>query len=225
MLRLIVKIAAFLYLLSILILVYLKLDAINLADEAFLNKEKCPFCFGLSLCDELAPSADTYRRYDFSFSDQQQEGLNTHFFTWLLNIKNIFFIKDNFSNKNMVLKKLAHESELVDFDAKEISCYDHGEKSKYGQCLAEFFMLNKNTLSKQRITSQLLKEYSVYLEIEVTKCFTDRMLDLFYMNTLESQQNGTDYMDENIMFLSTLKINPEPIILQVLENVKSLLEK
>ena len=207
MLKLVVKLAGFLYIIFNLIFLFFKFDAIQLGTEEFLSKKNCPFCYGISICHELELNNINSRLYDFVF-DNENDLLNTYHLKKLFNIKNVYFIKDNFSNKKFLLKKLAHDSELEDFDIKEVNCLEN-----YA-CLNDFIQSNKAHLINQRINSTFLKINYKVLNIESVKCFTDRILNLIYKNKFNSK-DSENYFDKNVMLLTTLKINPEPLILQV----------
>jgi hypothetical protein len=217
MLKNIVKLAILLYVLVNLILLFLIFDSIQLSDEKFLFKKSCPFCFGLSLCDELESESISNKKYDFVFANGY-DVFYTYFLNGIFNIKNIYRIKDNIRNKHLILKKLAHDSEFLDFYSKEVNCED-GETStkKNDGCLQTFIQSNKDTLIGQRVNSDFLRDHSDFLGIESTKCISQRILNIFYENMLDSKSSklNANYFDENLNLFFSLKINPEPIFLQV----------
>jgi hypothetical protein len=217
MLKNIVKLAILLYVLVNLILLCLIFDSIRLSDEKFLFKNSCPFCFGLSLCDELESESVSNKKYDFVFANGY-DVFYTYFLNGVFNIKNVYRIKDNIRNRHLILKKLAHDSEFLDFYSKEVNCEDgeNSEKKNYG-CLQTLIQSNKNALISQRVNSDFLRTHSDLLGVESTKCISQRILNIFYENMLDSKVSklNKNYFHENLILFFSLKINPEPIYLQV----------
>lgn len=209
MIRLIIKLAGLACLITNLFYIYLIFDQISLKDEKFLSLNKCPFCYGISLCNELQLDKfnklnhDKYKKYDFNFNDEDSLS-NTYFLQWLLNIKNVFYIKDNYSNKKLVMKKLAHSSELAEFDSNEIICSN--------KCLNKLVSANKK-IFKYKFSFESFKKFTEYFEIESTLCFSERFLNILYEDYNEI--DGKNYFYPNIYLLTTLILNPEPIFLQV----------
>ena len=75
---------------------------INLRSHEVLEIEKCPACFGEDLCPEFFHG--TIQLKDFALWQS------------LFNEKNIYF--GQYKGKDVVLKKLAHDKELLNFDTK-----------------------------------------------------------------------------------------------------------
>jgi hypothetical protein len=199
----ILQIAISLCLLFNLILLYLKFDQISLSNESFLELSKCPLCYGVSFCNELLIQNDRFGLY---FEDTWT---STNFFNSLLNIKNVYFASDTLSDRKFVLKKLAHQSELEDFRLKELKC----EKNPSANCITRLIYSDKHKLS-QRLSQTSLKSFTQALGLEITTCFTQRLIDMMYENYYEYDKTE-DFFLRNIALLTTLKINPEPIVLQV----------
>jgi hypothetical protein len=103
------------------------------------------------------------------------------------------------------MKKLAHSSELDEFDMNEINC------SK--KCLNKLISLNKK-IFKYKFSIKSFQKFTDYLEIESSLCFSERILNILYDSYLEV--DGKNYFYPNVYLLTTFKINPEPIFLQVL---------
>ena len=113
-----------------------------------------------------------------------------------------------------MLKKLAHDDELEDFDRTRLACPPDSVV-----CSAQ----NLPDLS-QRLQASELRALGQNLEIEVLTCFSDRLADRLYENLGElgslhsspaSNSSRRNFSLANTMLLTTLKINPEPIVLQV----------
>lgn len=212
----ILKLAFFIYIFINLFVLFLKFDSIQLSDEAFLNIRTCPFCFGQTLCNELKQNFISNKVNDFVFINQNNL-FNTYFLNSLFNVKNIYPLKDNLKKKDLILKKLAHDSEFLDFDGKELDCYDKENSKRNDACLYSLITSNKKVLSDQPLAYSFLKTHSEYLGIESVSCFSQRMLNIFYNQTIYSKivKTANNYFDQNVIILFTLKINPEPIFLQV----------
>jgi hypothetical protein len=108
----------------------------------------------------------------------------------------------------MILKKLAHDSELDEFDSNEIEC-------KHG-CLRKFYEENP-TEFESGISVEILKRASTNLEIESFSCINERLTRLLMKNYIEHDfsANSRNHSVAMNILLSTLRINSEPIVLQV----------
>jgi hypothetical protein len=198
----IIYVSAFICVLINIFLVYLKFDQININDEKFINLNECPYCFGTSLCQDFLFNI----KHDFEIVGS--DGfffINTYFFHSLFNIKNVYFVRDKFSNHMFVFKKLGHNIELDKFDS------DRSFKS----FINSQFNSSQSMILKKKLSLKMLKKYSNVLNIEITKCFTNRLVDMLYDNYIEASKNSFDYLTANVNLLTSLKINPEPIVLQV----------
>ena len=184
-----------------LLLILLKFDEVSIEDEAFLNRKTCPFCYGLELCDQLESKAIVF--------EEELQLLRTYTLIPWLNIKNVFFGKQANSGKHLVLKKLAHNKELESFDHIERSCLIN--RTQVGSCLNKLITFNRSVIS-QKLTGDMLTRLSHDLDIEATHCATDRIAELIYKSY---ESHRISIFNLNVMILSTLKINAEPLILQV----------
>lgn len=175
-----------------LILIFLKFDEINFVEEKFLQLQTCPFCYGTSFCNQL---------YQKIIKLENQNSLSgTFFFQSLLNIKNVFFVVDSFTDQKYVFKKLAHSNELDQFDLNEKQRIES---------------IPKSILAK-KLDADLFKQISNYLQIEIGTCLSQRLLDLMYLSFIKFNNLSEKKLELiNLMLLTTLKINPEPLILQV----------
>lgn len=195
-----------------LIFLYTIFDQISISDEKFLDLRSCPFCYGFSLCNDLEFKDTHNSRYNIIFEDQNSL-MNTYFIQNILNIKNVFFAIDSKTHQKLVVKKLAHYSELEEFDFKEIEC-----KIDKNGCLSKLIETHKEVLD-QKLTKDSLKMIVDYLNIDFAKCFSQRLIDImyqaYYKTNSESIKNKKKFYVDNLVLITTLKINIEPIILQV----------
>ena len=102
-----------------------------------------------------------------------------------------------------MFKKLAHHLELKQFDSIETKCL----KSNDSICSTTIAKVDSTILSK-KFNEKTLKQISTDLLID--QCFSQRVIDTIY-----EINNQNSYFTQNIMLLSTLKLNYEPIVLQV----------
>jgi hypothetical protein len=174
-------------------------DEISIGDERLLNLKSCPFCFGYSLCQYIQFENS---HYDFRFENTDLVP-NTYKFQALFNIKNVFNLNEIITKRKLIMKKLAHDSELEEFDANERICSDSCVK--------------RSVLNSNNVDGDFLRKAHEHQGIEVLSCFTDRLAQTLVKNYKEydftnQKRNNSIPM---LILLSTLKINPEPIILQV----------
>jgi hypothetical protein len=174
-------------------------DEIDIGHERFLNLKSCPFCFGYSLCGDIQFENS---RFDFQL-DPSGYIPKTYQFQEFINIKNVFYLNDRLSHRKLILKKLAYFSELEEFDERERKCSS--------TCIKKF------APTSNRIDGEFLRNASQSQQIDVLSCFSDRLARLLVTSYTEHDFSN-DKRNNSIpmlTLLSTLKINPEPVILQV----------
>ena len=182
-----------------LFLLFITLDGMKLNDERFLQTNTCPFCYGRDLCQKLNQNS-------IRFEDNY---LYSYFIQNAMNIKNVYFGIDIHTGQKLVIKKLAHLSELSQFDKTEKDC-ELGIKAE-GPCLTGVVRANKEILS-QRLDADNFKQITDQLGIDSTRCVSQRLVDMFY------EYNQKEYLatlNQNLYILSTLMINIEPLFLKV----------
>ena len=179
-----------------LIFIYLQFDEIDLSDENFLNLKSCPFCYGHSLCSNIQFKTGFF---NFKLSKSLH---NKYLFQDLFNIKNVFFLDETVSGGKAVLKKLAHSHELNSFDSKDLNS------------MKNFLMQNRDKFEKQ-FESDFFRKASEHLGIQILTCFTPRLARRVYKTFHEEETSARNFTIKNLILLTTLKINPEPVVLQV----------
>jgi len=196
------------YIILNLFIIYFQIDEIKLNDEInFLNLNKCPYCYGMDICDEIIGN-NGFSKYYITFNEPKNWFFfNSYFLQEIFNIKNIWFGIENFSGKELIFKKLAHNSELNSFDLIESICSEN--KNNAEVCKASIAKLNISKLT-EKLNENSLAQISKLLDVQCTECFPQRLIDKLYSDT-----SRHSYLTQNIMLLTTLKINPEPIVLQV----------
>ncbi len=170
---------------------YLSFDHIR--DKNFLEIHTCPACYGISLCDTLLKghvqftSISKYRILDYA------------------NTKNIFFgLLDN--KTEVMLKKLGHNTELKDLE--ETICAMAGEAQNCDFRTAIY----KTKLS----TAREFTSYTVANISDMMRCPSQRLVSRM-VEMYKERHSPRDFpLIERLHLYSTLLVNPEPLIIQVL---------
>lgn len=164
------------------------------------EKEKCPACYGISLCPDIDNNKIKFEYDNFN-----------SIFNNLFGIKNVFFGK--YGNIKVVMKKLAHNSELKNFDKMICSSSDLKELC---------FKDSKENKSKinfhQLILTELQNLNKNDPDIKLRVCpSVENFDDIFSSVQKENFTNNDDYYK---YLWSSIKLNPEPIMLQVIILIK-----
>ena len=181
---------------------FLKLNEIHINDENLLNKQTCPLCYGQDLCSTLESNSQYYISLE--------NDLIPYFLQAIFNVKNVFKGIENYTNKKIIFKKLAHDTELNEFDENEHNCRLKRVNSE--SCLSNLAIFNK-TILKRKISLENFQSFVNYLNIESMQCASQRIMNLIYET---DPANDNHYSDKNLMMFTTMKINVEPIILRVI---------
>lgn len=156
--------------------------------------DRCPACYGVNVCPALYSNQIT---------------LESHTWSSIFNVKNIYYGYTK-TKRRIVLKKLAHSSELKDFDSKLCSYWNLKKTCK------PMNLLNVSNLDEKIIN---LVEYNLTTPVMEPRkglilCpYPYSIYDL--VNQGIAERNG-NYNSEMLNVWTMLKINPEPIILQTL---------
>ena len=170
----------------------------RLTREDFLGTDKCPSCYGRSLCFELFDNQldlkgiSKMRAFDF------------------VNLRNVHFAYHKERELNVVLKRLAHDSEIEEID--DTICADSFRKP--GCDLARTSVLTKTSqdIVKNGLLPKYFKDTSFMFTCPSHK-FLSRVVEKYQEKTthpVEMEQ------DDKLQLLYTAKVNPEPLLLQVL---------
>ena len=108
----------------------------------------------------------------------------------------------------MVLKKLAHNVELAAFD-KDV-CVQASQKEKCEVSKAIY----KSKYSEVLLTEVFTEEHVGGLS-DIVRCPSKRLLRRIWDEFKERQSRGHMARDNKMMLMSTLAINPEPVMLTV----------
>lgn len=169
-------------------------------DPVFLGEDKCPACYGTSLCEDLHSGKIHFT----SFSKVR--------LTDYLNTKNVFFAERD-DGTQLVLKKLAFNSELRDIDAK-ICKFTSG---RYSCDVSKYFSLSKFATSRE-IDPGLFANLT-----DMVHCPSQRLLVKILDNYREKQSDSELHAQDRMYVGYTLSVNSEPILMQVKEEIKYIL--
>lgn len=178
--------------------IYLTWKDNRLTKEEFLEVQKCPACYGHKFCFSL-------------FDDQfDLSGMSKYHMLDVINVKNVHFAYHKRRGHQVVVKKLAHNDEIqkVDDGICEDSVVDPG-------CdVAKRFVVTKlaQDITRNGLLPQHLKD-TTFMFLCVTHKLIDRVLEK-YMEKVH--WSGEISMDDKLQVLFTAKVNPEPLILQVI---------
>lgn len=166
-----------------------------LEDEYFVDAVKCPACYGTSSCQR-------FRRNEFQLHSYSKFRAFD-----LVNVKNVHF-GAHLESRPVVLKKLASNKELREFD--DDVCNQAKQPSGCDVSVAIF----KSDFAEV-IYSHMLQHSHVRDLSDLVKCPSQRLLDRIYEMYKERQSDGFLSRHNKIQLITTLAINPEPIILQI----------
>ena len=164
----------------------------DLKNDNVLELQTCPACYGKSMCSNL-------KRGDINF-----EGWSKLRFLDYVNVKNVHFGYQ--SDRKVILKKLAHTSELAKFD-DEI-CEKSGQRKGCAVANAMESVFNKKSGTGWMVS---------YLTgvSDVTRCPTERLV-LRILHEFKEKNDAVDLSAQEKMYMITaLTVNPEPILFQV----------
>lgn len=159
--------------------------------------DRCPACYGISICPEL-------------YSDQIIMKSGNPWST-LFNAKNVFYGYTK-TNKPVVMKKLAHSWELKEFDMN--LCGNWGLKN---DCKP------KHLLDISNIEDGIVKavQYNIsYPDYKPRKGLVMCPYAYSIYDLIQPTLKKTNAKSDMINVWTMLKINPEPLILQVLQKSK-----
>lgn len=159
----------------------------------YADLHRCPACYGVSICPELYSS---------------QIMLNPSHWTKFFNVKNIYYGYTK-SNRKLLLKKLAHDWELKEFDASLCKTWNLDHNCKPTDLL-QVTGIDKKILS--------LVEYN--LTWPSTRPHKGLVLCPYAYGIYDLIQplinnRGGNYKSEMLNIWTMLSLNPEPIIIQV----------
>lgn len=170
-----------------------------ISDEAFLEINTCPACYGVDKCDDFKARRFVWDGY------------------WLpqvMNVKNVYFVKaptNGHAQSKYILKKLGHADELEELDQKMCSFANRTKNCNLSNLNARYLDPGKDTFL-QAITGLS----------DLSHCPSARLVDLMVekcsvkdLNQDVDVKTGLDKSDLGVHLLTILSVNPEPLIIQV----------
>ncbi|XP_069698636.1 divergent protein kinase domain 2A isoform X2 [Periplaneta americana] len=167
----------------------------------FTEVEKCPACYGVSLCPAMNGGEITLSSFDIV--------------TAIMNIigsKNVMF--GTFHDRKIVLKKLGHTTELNDVDKMICALAD----LDYGCSVSEAILKQGDLLQsvKRHVSQSLESQYdTASLASGLRLCPSVISLEIMLRNVFSLNRDiSINTLLANIW--TTIMVNPEPLILQIL---------
>ncbi|XP_008478262.1 deleted in autism protein 1 homolog [Diaphorina citri] len=210
--------------------VYKSYSALNIIDLTELNK--CPFCYGKTACTNL-----------FNGNIKMNSSTSNIFYNLInlvLNSKNVYYgsYKHQSSYKDIVVKKLANDNELKNFDtyirtqnSKNVYYGSYKHQSSYKDIVVKK-LANDNEL--KNFDTYIRTRFGVYsnfqkmeknFKTEISKFLTTSTNDVDVKLKLCPDPHAFDILlpdghdlssEEYIHFYTMLYVNPEPILMQIL---------
>lgn len=171
-----------------LLYAFLHFSCLSLCDLS-----KCPFCYGTDLCESFETN-EIILRYD-SIVD---------FIYNLLNVKNVY--KAKYNNVSVILKKLAHDSELAELD-RVICASNEGKES------CEVSKIDDIINNYNHKTYQFLNSASSVNSVKNFQVCSKNTSVVFLKELVSSEKTQLDVIWKNIW--TTVRVNVEPLLLQV----------
>ncbi|CAL4159859.1 unnamed protein product, partial [Meganyctiphanes norvegica] len=166
----------------------------QIIDETFVELKTCPACYGRDLCSNLIINEDGKHSIQLS-------GFSSLRLSKMINIKNVFYAFDG--NEYLVLKKLAHDAELTDFDNN--LCTSVGEAEGCDVALALKRIVKDNN---EDIFKIIKKNPKLFENSDALRCNHNNTVNHLYKKF--KRLNSGMYELHN--FLTLLAVNIEPLI-------------
>ncbi|XP_001606587.2 divergent protein kinase domain 2A isoform X1 [Nasonia vitripennis] len=185
------------FLIALLILILgIYINRFNLKVAEITERYKCPACFGDSMCQVIDSNEISFEYTDFY-----------SIFNNLFSVKNVYYGK--YKDKKVIMKKLAQESELKTFD--EMICSDD---ELHELCYQSESRKQDSKTNFYKLVESELANVGGDINNKMRLCPTTTKLEKLFVNVkFQSHAENEDYFK---YLWSTIKINPEPLILQIL---------
>ncbi|XP_038049996.1 divergent protein kinase domain 2A-like [Patiria miniata] len=164
-----------------------------LEDRDFVGVDKCPACYGTSMCHE------------FNHGHLSLSSYSRMRFLDIVNVKNVYFGWHNEKNIDVILKRLGHDTELASFDAN--LCKNAGA----GQDCDVAKSIFQTKFSRVLETTSLEVAHVEGLS-DVVRCPSERLLERILMMYRDHVPGQSLSKDHKLMLMTMLSVNPEPII-------------
>ena len=165
--------------------------------ETLLETDKCPACFGFTSCGML------YQKQIKLLGSSKYRLLD------MINGKNVHFGHMEYEGKDVVLKKLATDSELRAMDKK--LCED--AKRNEGCDIARVIV--KTDVGLPMFNGPLTPSVLEKTDGFMFKCPSYRLVDRMMTYFKEFKRKNEVFLSDKMQILYTAFLNPEPLLLQV----------
>lgn len=168
----------------------------RLTREDFLGTDKCPSCYGRSLCFQL-------------FDNQLElKGMSKLRAFDMMNIRNVHLAYHKDREINVVLKRLAHNDEIREVDDK--ICYDSDRQPGCDVSRTTVKTKTSQDIVKNGLLPKHFKDTS-FMFICPSHKLLNRVIDKYQEKTTDP-----NFMvhDDKLQLLFTAKVNSEPLLLQ-----------
>ncbi|XP_064087734.1 divergent protein kinase domain 2A-like [Macrobrachium nipponense] len=167
----------------------------QMLDENLVDLHTCPACYGQSHCSSMFEK-ETFNRNIRLTSYSQVKYMN------YINIKNVYYAK--FGEEHVVLKKLAHDSELREIDEKFCKASKLPHNCNVSQAIKIIVTRAGNDIFQVIRNNKVLFE-----ESDAVKCSHDRNILKLY-EAFARTDSGPYHIHH---FLTMLAVNMEPLLI------------
>ncbi|XP_068217635.1 divergent protein kinase domain 2A-like [Palaemon carinicauda] len=167
----------------------------QILDERLVDLHTCPACYGQSHCSSMLENEK------FSGSIKLTSYSQVKFMNYI-NIKNVYYAK--FGEELVVLKKLAHDSELKEIDEKFCKASKLPQNCNVSQAIKMIM-----TRAGNDITQVIRHNKELFEESDAVKCKHDR--NIFKMYEAFFRTDSGPYHIHH--FLTMLAVNMEPLLI------------
>lgn len=185
--------------------IFLSLTKNHLTEESYLQTDKCPACFGHSICTDLKDGL------------VKMKGWSRLKFLDFVNLKNVHLGHHEGLDKPVILKKLAHNAEWQNIDNK--ICTDANRPLGCDVARVLDKMKTTNSIQREGLQPKHLKDLNYMFS-----CPTFNLIDRiyrYYKEKVYPERRDVMFRDK-LQIYATAMVNPEPLILQVFKLHRSL---
>lgn len=177
--------------------IFLSLTKNHLTEESYLQTDKCPACFGHSICTDLKDGL------------VKMKGWSRLKFLDFVNLKNVHLGHHEGLDKPVILKKLAHNAEWQNIDNK--ICTDANRPLGCDVARVLDKMKTTNSIQREGLQPKHLKDLNYMFS-----CPTFNLIDRiyrYYKEKVYPERRDVMFRDK-LQIYATAMVNPEPLILQ-----------
>lgn len=167
-------------------------------DEGFVELNSCPACYGQNLCPLMLETVYT------AGHKIRLKGYTSWKIFSFLNVKNVYYGQSG--EQSLVLKKLAHDAELQEFNVKLCKAVRETQDCDVSRAIKTLLMRANNNVA------QVVSRYPhLFEQSDGVKCNHNGTIQHLYKNYMKIDTGP--YQQEH--FLTMLAVNMEPLMLNV----------